>query len=75
MHLEILQRRWVYLDCYLITITITITIKQFKIIKINSNYRMHKEIIPEYFLEIFYNELLDKATLPLVYIYMIYKII
>jgi hypothetical protein len=36
---------------------------------------MHKEIIPEYFLEIFYNELLDKATLPLVGIYMIYKII
>jgi hypothetical protein len=68
-----LQRRLVYLDYYLITITITI--KQFKIIKINSNYRMHEEIIPEYFLEIFYNELLDKATLPLVGIYMIYKII
>ena len=29
----------------------------------------------EYFLDIFYNELLDTAALPLVYIYIIYKII
>jgi hypothetical protein len=36
---------------------------------------MHEEIIPEYFLDIFYNELLDTAALPLVYIYIIYKII
>lgn len=36
---------------------------------------MQEKIIPEYFLEIFYNELLDTAALPLVYIYIIYKII
>jgi hypothetical protein len=36
---------------------------------------MHKQLIPEYFLNIFYNELLDTAALPLVYIYIIYKII
>lgn len=37
---------------------------------------MHKEITPEYFLDIFWNELLDTAAITiLVYIYIIYKII
>jgi hypothetical protein len=36
---------------------------------------MYKDMIPEYFLDILYNELLDTAALPLVGIYIIYKVI